>query len=331
MKPKIAALLIIVFMFLVGCFWSPKPSIYTTDANTPTMTKIPPTDLTVAVEVTSLPPLSPNSAKEVLSLFVRNNGGCKLPCLMGLAPGENYKSVESFGDYFIKNTQQSNDQINGVEVVGNLDDNSGGTLLVFWDNRIRVQIGVGAQLTPDKEQIDHVTLSASVYEHFEDDNGIEFARLLQEHSYYDSFLKSFSLPAILAEYGEPTEIWIYPFPEDPGYSYKSSAYRFVFVLIYTDLGFAIEYVSIVKDEGEYLIGCPDVDNIKISTWSPQMERTINEVSQYFSGTDGLSKSNVAFFKPLQIATSLNIKDFYDTYKASNTEDGCIQTPRQLWP
>jgi hypothetical protein len=339
MKLKINVLPIIAFTLLAGCSWLPKTFTYPVQANTPTSLPALPIPITpsrnptVAIGATALPPLLPDNAKDVLSLFVRNNGGCELPCLMGLTPGESNESIEAFGNYFVKNTQQSSDQMDNVEIIGHMDDDSGGALLAFWDNHIRVQIGVGARLTTDKEQIDHVTLSASVYEHFEDSNGIPVARLLQVHPYFDNLLKRFSLLSTLVEYGVPTEIWIYPFPEDLGYSYNSSTYPFVFVLIYKDVGFAIEYIGIVKDDGEYLTGCPNVDNIKISTWSPQTKQaiTISDVSQYFSGLEGLSPSNASFFKPLQTATSHTIKDFSDTYKSTNKEKHCIQTPRHLWP
>jgi hypothetical protein len=335
MKAKIDVLLIIILALLTGCSGSANPSSDPTKANSPTslsspvVTEISPPNLTVAPEVTSLPPLLPNNTKEILSLFVRNNGGCNLPCLMGLTPGENYNSVESFGTYFINNTQQSDDQLNNIEVVGYLDNIGGGTLLVFWENRIRVQIGVGAYPTPEKERIEHVALSASVYEHFQDNNGRESARLLHQHSYYDNLLKGFSLPAVLTEYGEPTEIWIFPFPEDPGYSYNSSAYPFVFVLLYKDKGFAIEYIALVKEENKNLVGCPNVDYVQISTWDPKIKKNLSDIAQYFSGTDSLSRANIAAFKPLQDATSITVEEFHKIYQVGNA-NSCIQTPKQLW-
>jgi hypothetical protein len=329
----INALLLIAFMLLSGYSCSLNPDASFLKESTPD--NLPPLNNTntpspiTEIQPTQLPQFLPNNGKETLSHFVMSNGGCKLPCIMGLTPGEGYKSVEEFGNYFILNAQQSNNQIDGLDLFGQIDTNSGGGLVAFWDNHIRVQIGVGAHVVKENGEIDYVTLSASVYEHFVDKNGIPFAKSLQSHPYFDKLLSTFSLANILEEYGEPTEILIYPFPEELGYSYNSSAYPFVFVLVYKNAGFAIEYISLVKEEGEYLIGCPDVDNIKISSWVSQTKPIFGEISRYFSGMEGLSQSTASFFKPLNSVTSLTVIDFYNIYRVHN-ENNCIQTSKQLW-
>ncbi len=114
MKVKIDILIILILGLLTGCsgstITSSNPTEITSSTSLPdsVVTQTPSPNATVMPEITSLPSLQPNNVKETLSSFVRNNGGCKLPCLMGITPGEDYKSVESFGNYFINNTQQSN-------------------------------------------------------------------------------------------------------------------------------------------------------------------------------------------------------------------------------
>lgn len=336
MKPKVKVLLLLIFTLLSGCAWglnppTPVPGIDPTEtikpftSPVPTITGVPTLSLTVAPDMTHLPALSQADAKEVLALFVKNNGGCKLPCLMGLMPGENYQSVRAFGAYFNKYSVGTEDQIDSIEISGSFDNISGGAWLTFWENRIRVDVNLNAHIFPGKEQIEYIHLLGGVYKHFDDR-----AQLLRQDPYYDSLLGIFSLSNILTEYGEPTEIWIMPFPLDLGYSYQSGAYPFDFVLLYKNKGFAIEYTALVKEETEYLTGCPDVDYMQISTWNPEKNKNFTDIAQYFSGTDSLDETNAAYFKPLQDATSFTVKEFYAIYKISGTNQ-CIKTPKKLWP
>jgi hypothetical protein len=321
--------------------WILNPQVYPSEtssieASTPlglsstTATGMSNINITATPDEISLPILSQDNAKEVLTLFVKNNGGCKLPCLMGLTPGENDKAVYAFGTYFQKHSQTSKNQINGIDIVGHLDENSGGTLLVFWENRIRVQIGIGAALVDGSGKIDHMNMTGSVYQHHDDIHGNEIATLLYQHPYFENILGSFSLANILAVYGEPSEIWIMPFPLDNGYSYDSSKYPFDFVLLYQNKGFAIEYITRVIEEDGYLTGCPDVDYVQLSTWNPDEDKNFDDVAQYFSGTDSLSGANADFFKPLQEVTALSVKDFYKYFIVPGN-DRSIRTPKNKWP
>lgn len=331
---------ILVFSIVIGCSdvfhsrESPAISLTRTDepsglANLPIVITST-LELTITPSAIPFPILSPNGAKESLTLFVQTNGNCKLPCLMGLTPGHGSQEIEVFSNYFISNSQQSINQMNSMDVSGYLDDKKGGALLVFWENKVRVQISLGAVAAHQKEQIDHVQFSGSVYKHDEDTNGNEIAILLLQHPYYDYLLGSFSLHRILTEYGEPAEVWIMPFPVDNGYSYDSGAYPFVFLLLYKDKGFAVEYISRVVEEAEYLTGCPNVDYVHISTWNPEENKGLTDIAKYFSGTDSLSEANAAFFRPLQEVTSLGVREFYNIYKVSGA-NSCIQTPKRLWP
>jgi hypothetical protein len=110
-------------------FVTPTKKPFFTPTNIPT-TAVP---AIVVLSPTSLPLIATDTAKEVLSQFIRENGGCKLPCLMGLSPiNSNRTAVEAFSRYFQANSQRMNDELDSLEIFSHYNDNSGGAILVFW-------------------------------------------------------------------------------------------------------------------------------------------------------------------------------------------------------
>lgn len=287
--------------------------------------------LAVIPSPTSLPDFNLDTARQVLAKFVQENGGCRLPCLLGLSPiDSNRSSVELLSQYFQAHSQRSDDQLNSLSIYSHYNADYGGVKLVFWKNRVRVDIGIGVSFINDN--IDYIGLSTGVYKHT-GEGANESAEILSRHPNYDELLGHFSLSNILIDYGKPNEIWVRPFPEDELHrsTYVTGSYPFDFVLIYPDRGFAIEYIARVKDEGDgYLTGCPSTAYMKIASWNPERRFQFAEIAKYFEGTDSLSVSNFTDFKQLQDVTSIKVQDFYNQYKDSTFSE-CVKTLRDLWP
>jgi hypothetical protein len=227
-------------------------------------------------------------------------------------------------------SKESKDQLDNIKIDGQYDQDSGSAWLVFWNNRVRVDVILGASII--KNEIEYISLSTGVYEHIAE-NVDERALILSSHSDYNELLGQFSLPRILIDYGPPTEIWVMAFPEDElgRSSYTTGSYPFDFVLIYPEQGFAVEYMARVKDESDgYLTGCPKTAYMKVASWNPDKNPKFAEIATYFEGTDSLSSSNFFDFKQIQEVTSLNVGDFYEQYKNPNFGE-CVKTPKHLWP
>jgi hypothetical protein len=305
-------------------------------AETPTQSIIAPTPASepaaISLSLTVLPPISTTNAKQVLTQFVQENGGCTLPCLLGLSPVHSDRtSVEMFSRYFQGYSQKLGDQTDGLGIDGHYNDDFGSARLIFWKNHIRVDVGIDSLVTQNN-QIEYIAFSAGVYEH--SGEGVnEAARILSNHPDYDELLGKFSLPAILLDYGKPDEIWIRPFPvtDDFPHTYETGLSPFDFLLIYFDQGFAVEYMTWVEviDDG-YLMGCPDVSYMKVASWNPERKVDFAEIASYFSGTHSLSISNFSEFKQIQEVTLLSVEDFYNAYKDPGYDE-CVKTPINLWP
>ncbi|MEW5827944.1 MAG: hypothetical protein AB1846_03570, partial [Chloroflexota bacterium] len=280
-------------------------------------------------------------ARLVLAQFVQQNGGCDLPCILGLSPvTSNGASIVAFSRYFqehstpIENLVVERDLYENIvgERVEIYSDgpqlNGGGANLTFWKDRTRVQITIGAYYLDNI--IDHIEFSASVYVHsFEGTQ--EKVAIPPSHPDFDELVGQFSLSKILLKYGKPSEIWILPHPEYlPDHPYTNSAYPFDFVLIYPNNGFAIEYIARVTERGDYLVGCPNTSYIYLASWNPEKKKSFENMATYFRGTDSLGPSNHSSFQPIQDVTSVSVDDFYEHYKNPNFTE-CVETPRKLWP
>jgi hypothetical protein len=289
------------------------------------------TPTTIPASPTALPSISIPGPKQTLAQFVQENGGCVLPCLLGLSPMHSDRtSVERFTQYFQSHSQKSIDQIDSINIDGHYNSDYGGARIAFWKNRIRVDVSIGVSFMND--DIKYIAFSTGVYEHV-GEFANEAAAILSNHPDYDELLGHFSLPRILQDYGRPTEIWVMPFPEDElrRTTYATGGYPFDFLLIYPDKGFAVEYMAWVKDEDDgYLTACPDSAYMQIASWNPERNPQFSEIATYFEGTHSLSVSNFTGFKQIQEVTLLSPEDFYELYKNPGYSE-CVKTPRDLWP
>lgn len=187
---------------------------------------------------TNLPSVSPETRKDVLTSFVQENGGCQLPCILGLTPGiSNQLEANSFVRYFQINSREAEDQMNNISIDAFVDKDWLGASLRFFENKVNVSVSLASQITEGK--VERVMFFGQAMQLM--DVG---AKKLFGDLYYDELLQSFSLSTILEAYGQPDQIIIRPFPDDLGHPSPPAQYTFSFVLFYPKQGFTVEYISV---------------------------------------------------------------------------------------
>lgn len=273
---------------------------------------------------TNLPPMSTENRKAVLTSFVQENGGCQLPCILGLTPGiSSQLAVNSFVRYFQINSREAEDQINNISIYAFADKEWSGADLRFFENRVNVSVSMASQITDGK--VERIMFGGQAMQLM--DVG---AKKLFGDLYYEDLLKSFSLSTILEVYGRPGQIIIRPFPDDLGHPSPPAQYTFDVVLFYPKQGFVAEYISVRAEDGDNFIGCPTKSyTTRIASWNPAESMSLTEAIKYFSNLDGISETNIREYKQLQDVTSLSLAEFYNVFRMSNTSD-CIKTPKELW-
>lgn len=326
---KIVFLVLLIGVLVASCENGANVNSTNTRSLKPSTPTIIRESSTLYLAPTALPAITASNAREVLEEFVLENGGCELPCVFGVIPGESgEESVDSLVSYFQEDVLQVGihgyDEGDRVYASVHREENHGGVTLLFWKNRLRVQFSFNYFF--DESEVDQITLGVEAFQHVE--NVSQRAEMSFEHPYFESLLKSYSLGHILNTYGPPTQILVKVFPDDPE-APQSAIYLFDFVLFYPQQGFVVEYLSVREEYGEYYLGCPTKAHIDLSTWNPRKKLSLGDAIRYFSNVNGISRSNLVSFKPIEDVTSLGISNFYDMYR-DKTFEGCVATPKDLW-
>jgi hypothetical protein len=259
--------------------------------------------------LTPLPTLPPESSKKYLLQLLSTNGNCELPCLWGIFPGRTeigtLKQFESqFGDV---------DNPKGYST--NLMWNEDSSTLFFQT----VEDTLGRTIIFEHRgmpEINYLLLQINI----DHDRGLD--KFLQFSNY--------ELSAILSQYGEPTQILLGPWPDDP--DRPNQWLPFNLVLFYPGEGFLIEYVLDRQEDAGYFIGCPSrIVGLNVVAWNPNNTRTIDDVVKQKTDMWGINGINLhTFFLSTLDSTNITVHDFYETYKAQKNQT-CIKAPRIKWP
>lgn len=298
---------------------TPEPSVVATNTTSSTQTAT----ATPQITPTSLPDISADTAKDVLVQFMQTNGGCQLPCLLGLTPGiSSQVETDAFLVYFRRNRHPLDAKDNKVGIETSTEKYGAGVRMQFWYEDITTDIGLGYRM--DKDVVSQAIFTSSARRY--SDNVV---KSLYDDANYKNVLEYFSLDNILNTYGPPSEVLIAPFPDDPGHPSPPAQYVFSTVLVYPQKGFLVQYVSVRGQKGEYYFTCPANSYIDVSTWDPKQDFPLSRAVSFFSGVDSINSASLEYFKKIEEATSDSIQSFYEKFKALDSRT-CIETKKSLW-
>jgi len=268
-------------------------------SSTPTVTPSPGSPTLIPPSQTSITPVPTLLIEEQESYFLNlleTNGGCQLPCFMGIQPGkavwEEARVVEGpvyFRESYLPNDAGAMTIYTNLEALRNFD-------LVFWGSKdIIERIRVDARLYPDDP-----------YEYIP-----AFARVMSQYS----------LVNVLSEYGVPSRILL----AVVGVVEAGGTSQAEILLFYDHFGILIKYhfwsVALQDRETSAFRVCPDYghnDVISLYLQGPQgdtpLERMIGDQNDYYLNP---------YLQPLEEITSLSVKDFYEIFIAPDNT-GCFE-------
>ena len=137
------------------------------------------------------------------------------------------------------------------------------------------------------------------------------------------------LPQVLSNYGQPSSVLLGVWRED---FLKAPYDPFSVVVVYSDLGFLIEYVAPSKLVGDYLQGCI-TEEVYLTLWSWDTDKDLSfaEVVSVKSIDEGFTTGSAEYFRPLEEATSMTLDEFHQIFKDPNNTQ-CLEFPVELsWP
>jgi hypothetical protein len=298
----------------------------------PTYSPQPPTAEiipTAPLTPTTLPPFSTDTAKAVLGSFVQENGGCQLPCVLGLTPGvSNQVDLDNFIQYFQEHAHESDDLMDNVNVGFYIEDTQQFASMYFFTDTVGVSVHSAYEYS--QGVIQRAALSSEAMQYSEISSTSDgSAKILYGHSYFLELLSTFTLPQVLNTYGLPEQVLIRPYPDYPGHPSPPAQYTFSFVLDFSEQGFLIEYITKREERNSQYFGCPiQPSNIRIVAWDSSL-LSLEQALREFPYLE-INLENRVLYQPIEKATTLSIDQFAEIYKDKITQE-CVSTLKEIWP
>lgn len=263
--------------------------------------------------LTSMPNVTSDSNKEILINFLKTNGRCELPCLLGIQNvSDNEVAIEKFLEYF--NSDIFAKENESFEVVADKELGLLNILINSSKEKVTSVFFISKWGNETDKKLLHIeTLNTEKYAlDFEEIEGL-------------NLVQHYSLDNVLNTHGKPTQVLIAPFPTDP--NYPKSIYPFSIILYYERSGFLMQYVSIRQESKDNYIGCLPTTYIDIFSWSPETKISIIDAASNLSGI-GINNLNFNYLKKLEGATLFTLTEFYELFSSFSSK--CIETPKSLW-
>ena len=279
---------------------------------TPTGTMMPtltPTAIPTST-LTAIPTLLEEQARDQLLDLLANNGGCRLPCLLGITPGKT-TNLEARVILLPFST---------ISISTYLSDNSPDSVWLTYDEGdIRTFIKL-SYLFASNGVISHIAFQAGEITELPDRR-----TPIYDSKIFGERLRPYMLPGILSEFGKPASVVIHTYGKQ-----LTGSGGFEFVLLYPEQGMLVHYVTQMETVGLNARGCPASAQVELELYpSGNTEAFAQSLSETiwaaFVLTEPIDDSH---WKPIDKVTSMSLEQFYETFRQPT--DKCIETPMKGW-
>ncbi|MBI3168642.1 MAG: hypothetical protein HYZ22_09200 [Chloroflexi bacterium] len=241
--------------------------------------------------------------------LLANNGGCRLPCLLGIMPE---KST-------YQDAQASFIPFSALSTLTSFISEGGAIFPLYTDGDLILNtvIDFSVYPLPAKQTVNRVGFQASELKKTE--NG--FTEVFGS-PFFKEHLSYYMLPNILTEYGNPTTIMVSTMAKLPSSGVSGG---FKLLLLYPEQGMLVNYTMQMQVIGENIMGCPLNAHVELELYPSGQADSFFNLLEPSGWTQIIQKT----YKPLDEATSMSPEDFYRIF--SQSIDECILTPANLWP
>lgn len=266
---------------------------------------------------TAIPPLQEEQARARLLELLANNGGCRLPCLWGIAPG---KSMSQEAQTILA-------PLSSISVSTNLAL-GGGSIRPWYtedDLILTTTVGFNVDALSNNQIVSRVGFRAGESKKLSDG----FFPMYDSKSFGER-LHLYMLPGILSEFGKPASMVIHTY----GKQIKGTG-GFEIVLIYPEQGMLVHYETEMKTVGTNVRGCIANAQVELELYPAGNADAFIKSLSTTTWAIFVQKEPVtdlrwkAHWKPVEEATSMTLEQFYETFRQPT--DKCIETPTKLWP
>jgi hypothetical protein len=135
--------------------------------------------------------------------------------------------------------------------------------------------------------------------------------------------KPYRLSDLLTDYGPPPQVWIYGKSTD----LLGPNAEYTIVLFYPDKGILAAWWNYKAEKNDPIRVCPNRfdPGVFLKLWAPPVTKTFEEAA----GPELLDGPPPLAFYPLEKATNLDVKTFYERYKDLHNASTCFEMPDPL--
>jgi len=290
------------------------------DAVTPTITMTPMLTGTVTVPIptntsTAISTLPLQDASERLLDLLSNNGGCRLPCLWGITPGE---STPQEAQTLWAPLSGISSNILTSRPLFTFDKGFVYPAYVEGDLMLKTE----ASYHSNNQVVSHIDFYAREQKKFVPSTGGWGLLSIFDSTTFGERVEYYSLAHLLSEQGVPTSVMI--ITSGPPQIYEGGG-GFEIILSYPDKGIWVKYTTQqhIGASGK-VRGCPANAHIEMELFPSG-----DAVSFYAVLGKTHAELSDGWYKPLEEATSMTLDQFYEIFRQPT--DKCIETPANLWP
>ncbi len=313
---------------MVGCAFPPPPESSPTHSitaslsnteqseHTPLVTPSKTPSLTLTLTRTPLPTLPEDEAVETIRDLISTNGGCKLPCVWGITPGETH------WDEAVAFLMTLSPEIL-IEDPYTIYRHSMPFMVISYSflfhvpekpRDVGISIGTLDQIvstTPGGGELDNESIDTA-------DQVIS-----KIHIGSNSVGSMFEINYLLLEYGEPQQIYLNTIANFPG-----GDLPFTLVAYFPNHRLLVWYDVAAYNQSGKVVGCLRGISPLIVTWSQEEDEYIT--TQYILEWIVGYGNPVDNIRTLSEATDMDVDTFYSNFtNPDNTL--CIETPEEYWP
>ena len=321
------SLLLLSLVIVFGCMRSTQsvvdssPSITKSPINSPssvntflpTITTVPISTPTKKPELTTIPTLPTEDARQKLLDLLSTNGGCQLPCLWGITPGKSsFQEARLILMPLLSIAEVAHFDSTSPEDISPIYIDSGYLRLY---TRLDYIFGID-------NIVNHTRFEAREEEVITDSEGNWLSkRPVYDSATFNERIEYYSLSHVLTMLGIPSTVMV-KFSGLTGYPVVAGGLDIA--LLYPEQGVWINYEMPINNQGNIKRGCPVNANVEMELY-PQ--GTPDSFYANLDKTDwGVTKKE---YKPLEEATSMSEEGFYETFR--NPTDACIESLASIWP
>jgi hypothetical protein len=317
MRSRLPALLMIG-AFLCGCSSSKPPTLTpvpVTATSTRTRTFTP--TRRPSPTLTPVPTLSPDDAYARVTEFLTNGSNCRLPCWLGIAPGQSslldvraqltrFSNItsDSYLDY-----PADEWQVSGMEILYNEDDMvieiRSGYLVHQGENNVYVNaFDTRAYRLKDGKY-----------------NGDAYG-----YPSYDELLEAYALFGVLSTHGPPTLVFI---TLELTTDYAPGRWGFAKLHVgYPEQGIFVQYKMQVDGSGNTYRFCPAESFISGTLIPPGFGTGYRDVLEDLGGELQVFTVDSPFIKTPEEAFGMTIEEFYQFFRLPTGR--CLETSKSGW-